>query len=122
MSDAGGQVGVINPIGGPGQPVIRAADYKGFYAANFRFRLTNLDAAITFVSIADFPGGQVVMQDEASATMSFSSMKLLSEHLAMAVQAIEQELGPIRVPAAIRPSEQNKALMIQAVKAMALAE
>ncbi len=54
--------------------------------------------------------------------MSFAALKLLAEHLAMAVQAIEQELGPVRVPVAIRPSEQQKAMMLQALKSTPLAE
>jgi len=120
MSDAGA-TGTI-PLGGPGQSVSRADNYKAFYAGNFRFRVTNLDAAVTFVSVADFPGGMVALQDEATVTMSFASMKILAEHLSLAVAVIEQEFGPIRVPAIIRPTEQNKAAMIQAIKATALAE
>ncbi len=74
------------------------------------------------MSVADFPGGIVALQDEATVTMSFAALKLLAEHLAMAVQAIEQELGPVRVPVAIRPSEQQKAMMLQALKSTPLAE
>ena len=119
MSDA--QENITN-LGLPGQPVTRSVEYRAIYAGNFRFRVTNLDAAITFVSIADLPGGMLALQDEATVTMSFPAMKILSEHLALAVQTIEQELGPIRVPLAVRPNEQNKAQLIQTLKATALGE
>jgi hypothetical protein len=124
MSDSSGSSNIAQNVslGGAGQPFSRAQDYKAAYAGNFRFRVTNTDAAITFLSVADFPGGMVALQDEATITMSFGSLKILSEHLALAVQTIEQELGPIRVPVAIRPSEQNKAMMIQALKSTPLAE
>src|SRR5438034_10808785 len=98
MSDAARQEVATGQLGGPGQPVARASDYKAFYAGNFRIRITNIDTAVVFVGVADLPGGVVALQDEATATMSFPAMKILAEHLTMAVQAIEQELGPIRVP------------------------
>jgi len=127
MSEAPSQQGAQQnmesiTIGGHQQPVSRATDYKSCYAANFRFRITNIDAAVTFVSVGDFPGGVTTLQDEATVMMTFSSLKILSEHLAMAVSALEQELGPIRIPTSIRPTEQNKAMMIQAIKATPLSE
>ena len=104
------------------QTVSRAHDYKSAYAGNFRIRVTNLDAAITFVSVVDFPNGLMALQDEATVTMTFASMKILSEHLAVTVQAIEQELGPIRVPLAVRPSEDNKARILQVIKSSPMGE
>jgi hypothetical protein len=65
---------------------------------------------------------RTTLQDEATLTLTFAALKILSEHLSMALSAIEEELGPIRVPTAIRPTEQNKAIMIQALKATPVSE
>jgi hypothetical protein len=110
------------PPGEVRQTISRAHDYKSAYAGNFRIRVTNLDVAITFISVVDFPDGVMGLQDEATMTMTFAAMKILSEHLAITVQAIEQELGPIRVPLAVRPSEQNRAQILQTIKSAPMGE
>ena len=83
-------------------------EYKSFYAANFRFRITNTEANLTFTNLAELGGGMIAMRDEATLITTFSGLKVLSEHLALIVQVIEEELGPIRIPVAVRPSEEHR--------------
>lgn len=101
---------------------MRSPNFRDIYAQNFRLRVTNMDTAIVFVSSADLPGGRQILQDEATVTMTYAGLKILSEHLTLVVQTIEQELGPIRVPVAVRPTEANKAALIQALTATPMAE
>jgi hypothetical protein len=96
--------------------VTRSPEYRAFYSVNFRFRITNTDANITFATLAEMGGGAIAMQDEATLTTTYTGLKILSEHLAAAVQTIEEELGPIPVPANVRPNDQTREQLRQLLK------
>jgi hypothetical protein len=109
-------------MGGNTLPMVRSPQYREIYAANLRLRVSVIDATITFMNLVEQVGGGPGMQEEVSVTMPFSALKVLTEHLKMVVETIEQEFGPIRVPIANRPNDQHKETLIKALQAMPLAQ
>lgn len=78
-------------------PTERAADYRRFFSNHFFLRFAPGDANITFSQLIDSPGStaQDVIQQQANITMSWIQLKMLGEYISVAVQAMEQEVGPI---------------------------
>jgi len=85
---------------------VRSAFYRDSYANNFRFRLSPLDFSITFASNADVPGAGILIQDEIGMSMSLPTAKILALHLNKMIEAVENEIGVIRIPKASVPTEQ----------------
>jgi uncharacterized protein DUF3467 len=85
---------------------IRSAFYRDSYANNFRFRLSPVDFSITFASNADVPGAGILLQDEMGVSMSLPAAKILSIHLNKMIEAVENQIGAIRIPTASVPTEQ----------------
>jgi hypothetical protein len=96
------------------QQQARAEGYREFYANGFTFRATISDFSIVFLSLTSPPGqpGPLMNKEEGTAIMTLPTLKVLSEHLAGSVKAIEDILGPIKVDSRMRPKdEQIKALI-----------
>jgi hypothetical protein len=86
--------------------VVKSPFYRDAYATSFRFRLSPIDFGITFSSNADVPGAGIVIQDEAGVSMSLPAAKILVLHLSKMLEAVEGEIGAIRIPRASVPTEQ----------------
>ncbi len=95
----------------PGQVALqfnmRSAQWRSFYANGFNFNLTPFDCNITFQSPVNVGPGTVALQDEATVYLTVSSLKLLYLHVKSMLEAYENELGPIQVTTAAKPTEQN---------------
>jgi hypothetical protein len=98
------------------QEVTRSPEYRSFYAGNFRFQITALDATLTFIHHADKPGGTSVLQEEGALVTTHAALKVLSEHLVGIIEVIEREFGPIRVPAHSQFGEAQKVGLSQLLK------
>jgi hypothetical protein len=104
-------------------PVLRSPRYQEFYANGVRLRLTPIDFTIIFGSTPSIPGApDNIVQDEVSVTMTHSFMKVLSRHFSLIVQALEQELGPIKIQQRQQPQDETIAEMIQTIRQTPLIE
>jgi hypothetical protein len=108
----------------PGQfPAIRSPNYRETYANGVRFRLRSVDITITLVTNPDIPGSPTnLIQDEVSITLTHPFLKILSRYLGAIVKTIEQELGPIKVPEANNPRQEQIDALAQALKDTKLVE
>jgi hypothetical protein len=93
----------------------RAALWRNLYSNGFTFAFSPTDFSIGFLSNIRM-GGLVVPSEEVLVQMTWSTMKLLSEHLASMVRTYESELGPIKVVSAIRPTQPNIDSLIKILK------
>jgi hypothetical protein len=98
-----------------GQAIMRSPLYRITYATGFQFRLSPMDFNVIFGCSTGLPTGQNVMQEEISVMMALPTLKLLKEHLDMALEVIEAEIGPIKVPAQGRPTAANREALMQAL-------
>ena len=75
----------------------RHPDYRRFFSNSFLFRFSAGDGNITFSELTEAPGAplQNIIQEQANITMSWSQLKMLGEYITIAVQEMENELGPI---------------------------
>lgn len=105
----------INPQSAATQAIMRSPLFRIAYTTGFQFRLSPMDFNIIFGCATGLPNGQNVMQEEVSLMMSLPTLKLLKEHITMALEVIEAEIGPIQVPVAGRPTEDNRAALVQAL-------
>jgi hypothetical protein len=86
---------------------VRSPFYRDAYTNNFRFRLGPSDFTITFGNNTELPGGGgILIQDEIGVSMSLPVLKLLALHLNRVTEAIENEIGAIKVPKKSLPTEQ----------------
>jgi hypothetical protein len=99
----------------------RAALWRNLYSNGFTFAFSPTDFSIGFLSNIRLGEG-VVASEEVLVHMTLSTMKILSEHLASMVKTYESELGPIKVAAAIRPTQPNVDSLIKILKETPLAE
>ena len=65
---------------------------------------------------------RVTIQELVLVNMSHGTMKLLSEHLSMVVKEVESILGPIKVAAANRPTDELKEALIAPLRATKIEE
>jgi hypothetical protein len=101
---------------------IRSAFYRDAYANSFRFRLSPVDFAITFASNADVPGAGIILQDEMGVSMSLSAAKVLALHLSKMIEAVENEIGSIRIPRFAIPTEQQMRELTRSLRENPLTE
>lgn len=108
----------------PGQsPVIRSPNYRETYANGARFRLRSIDFTMTLATNPEIPGSPPnLIQDEVSITLTHPFLKILSRYLSAIVKTIEQELGPIKVPEANNPRQEQIDAWAQALKNTKLVE
>jgi hypothetical protein len=98
-------------------PVLRSPRYQEIYANGVRFRVTPIDFTMTLGSTPDILGAPPnIMQEEVSITLTHSFMKVLARHLNAAVDAIEKEIGPIRIEEKHNPRPEQLELLAQALK------
>jgi hypothetical protein len=66
----------------------------------FRAKLTSGEVTLTVSTIVDQPGipRTEAIEDQVAIAMSWPELKMLAQHLATLVSAIEQEIGPIPIP------------------------
>jgi hypothetical protein len=104
-------------------PVARSSRYQEVYANGVRMKVTPIDFTITFGTSPDIPGAPpALIQDEVSVTLTHSFVKVLARNLTAFVQAIEQELGPIRIPERNMPQKERIEAMVQALRSIKLIE
>ncbi len=75
----------------------RSPEYRRIFSNHFNFRFAPGDGNITFSQTTEPPGAspQNVILEHINITMSWPHLKMLGEYLSMAVEAVEQEVGPI---------------------------
>lgn len=79
--------------------MMRSPHYRLVYANAFGFRLSASDFCLTIANNAAMPGAPVnIVQEEIAIMMPLPQLKILAEHLTGIVQAVEDEIGAIRVP------------------------
>ena len=102
----------------PGQiPVARSPRYQEMYANSARFKVTAIDFTMTLGTTPDIPGAPAgLMQDEASITLTHSFLKVLARQLNAFVQAVEKELGPIRIEEKNNPTREQVESLVQALR------
>jgi hypothetical protein len=104
-------------------PVARSSRYQEVYANGVRLRVTPIDFTMTLGTSPDIPGGPLnIIQDEVSVTLTHSFLKVLARNLSAVVQAIEEELGPIKIPERNIPQKERIAAMSQALRDAKLVE
>jgi hypothetical protein len=98
-------------------PVVRSSRYQEVYANGVRFRVTAIDFTMILGTTPDIPGAPPnLIQDEVSVTVTHSFLKVLARNLSAVVQAIEQKLGPIKIPEKNNPQEERIAAMTQVLR------
>jgi hypothetical protein len=100
-----------------GTPWVRSADNRIVYANALRLRLTPHDLGLIFGVQADMPNMPSAVQEEVTVMLSPSYAKIVLAHLAAAVAAFEQEIGPIKLPADAIASEAVRATFANILKA-----
>ncbi len=93
---------------------IRSPFYRDTYANSFRFRLSPIDFTIVFSSNTDVLGANI--QDEMGVNMSLPAAKILTLHLNNMIEALEREIGVIRIPAVAIPTEQVTQGLLRSIK------
>jgi hypothetical protein len=90
----------------PGVTWSRSNLFRHVYCQVFRARLTAGDVTLTVSTITDQFGlvRTEAIEDQVAIVMSWSELKMLTQHLETLVAAIEQDIGPIPVPHAFRPT------------------
>jgi hypothetical protein len=86
-------------------------------------KITPIDFTMTLGTSPDIPGAPpTLIQDEVSITLTHSFLKVLARNLTAFVQAIEQELGPIRIPERNLPQRERIDAMAQMLRSIKLVE
>jgi hypothetical protein len=116
-----------NPPTPPMQPTqlpqaIRSPLYREIYTNGFRFRLSGVDFGMVICNSADIPGMGPLVQDEVGINMSLPVAKILMRHLSEMINAIEKEVGVIRVPKAQLPTDEQTQRNVQSIRAAGLTE
>jgi len=96
-------------VGAPAEPSVtwsRSDLYRLVYCQLFRTKLTSGDITLTVSTLNDQAGfvRTEVVEDQVAIVMSWSELKMLAQHLETVVVAIEQDIGPIPIPHAFRPT------------------
>jgi hypothetical protein len=98
-------------------PVARSPRYQEVYANGVRFRVSAIDFTMTLGTTPDIPGAPPnLIQDEVTVTLTHAFLKVLARNLSAVVNAIEQHLGPIKIPEKNNPQEERISAMSQAIK------
>jgi len=104
-------------------PVARSPRYQEVYANGVRFRISPIDCTLTFGMSPDIPGAPAnLVQDEVSITFTHAFLKILPRNLTAVVEAIEKEIGPIRIPERNVPSKERITALTQALRETKLVE
>ena len=104
-------------------PVARSPRYQEVYANGVRMKMTPIDFTMTLGTSPDIPGAPPsLIQDEVSVTLTHSFLKILARNLTAFVEAIEQELGPIRIPERNLPQKERIDAMAQMLRSIKLVE
>lgn len=101
---------------------IRSPLYREIYANSFRFRLSALDFGMVICNVADIPGIGFLVHDEVGINMSLPVAKILMRHLSEMINAIEKEVGVIRVPKAQLPTDEQTQRNVQSIRDAGLTE
>ena len=99
---------------------VRSQEYRSLYSNLFKYRIGKSDVTVTFSSVVESVGMSPVtqVQEDASVIMTWPQLKMFSQHLNVLVQAIEQELGKINIPADQPTKEEMLEAGINRVRAL----
>jgi hypothetical protein len=86
---------------------LKSPQWRSFYANSFTFNLTPFDCNVTFQSPVNVGPGRLALQEEMTVYLTISSLKVLYLHVKSMLEAYENELGPVQVTTAAKPTEQN---------------
>lgn len=75
----------------------RPSDYRRVFSNHFNFRFAPGEGNITFSQFTETPGSPLQNQilEHINITMSWPQLQLLGEYLAVVIQEMEREFGPI---------------------------
>ncbi len=75
----------------------RASDYRRIFSNHLNFRFAPGEGNITFSQLTETPGSPIQNQilEHINITMSWPQLKLLGEYIAVVIQEMEPEVGPI---------------------------
>jgi hypothetical protein len=81
--------------------VTRAADYKTIYSNLFGTRIGGDDITIIFSRLTHSPSilaNANILEEQVEIVMSWSQLKMFEQTLRTLVDAIDQEIGEIKIP------------------------
>jgi hypothetical protein len=98
--------------------VTRSAEYRSIYSDIFRARIGSGDATLIFSRLTHSPSiaaaGNVI-EEQVEVVMSWPHLKMLEHTLRNLVDAIEQEIGEIKLPAAFNPNLEAQRIAIRSL-------
>lgn len=101
--------------------IIQSTQWRNCYSNGFSFSFTAQDFSIGFLANINM-NGVVCQVEEVQVQLTFSSLKLLSEHIQAAIKVYEEERGPIKVPVAGRPTAEQAESMRNMIRQNKMAE
>ena len=85
--------------------VTRSADYKVVYSNVYRTRIGAGELTLLFGRFAHAPNIRAevnVLEEEVEVIMTWSQLKMLAQTLSSAIDALEQEIGEVKIPTAFK--------------------
>jgi hypothetical protein len=96
--------------------VTRSGDYKTIYSDVFRTRIGSGDVTLIFSKLTSSPNIAAIadiVEEKAEIVMSWPQLKMFEQVLRAIVDAVEQEIGKIPIPAAFKVDPEANRTVIQ---------
>jgi hypothetical protein len=96
--------------------VTRSAEYRTIYSNVFRPRIGNGDVTLIFSKLDHAPSlaaNANVLEEQVEIVMAWSQLKMLTLTLNSIVNALEQEVGEVKIPTSFKIDLENQRAVIR---------